>query len=61
MKNIISAGTVESKGLKVTLKNGIFKVTKGSLVVMKEIRDRNLYYLKGSTITGYLTASVVQT
>jgi len=56
-KNIISVGAVKSKRLKVTLENGILKVTKGSLVVMKGIR--NLYYLKGSTITGSLTVSVV--
>ena len=55
-KNIISVGAVKSKGLKVTLENGIPKVTKGSLVVMKGVRDRNLYYLKGSTVTGSLTA-----
>jgi len=58
-KNIISVGAVETKGLNVTLENGILKVMKGSLVVMKGIRDRNLYYLKGSTFTGSLTASVV--
>jgi len=58
-KNIISVAAVELKGLKVTLENEILKVTKGSLVVMKRIRDRNLYYLKGSTVIGYLTASVV--
>ena len=58
-KNIISVEAVESNGLKVTLENGILKVTKGSLVVMKGIRDRNLYYLKGSTVTSFLTASVV--
>jgi len=28
-KNIISVGAMESKGLKVTLENGILKVTKG--------------------------------
>jgi len=58
-KNIISVGAVESKGLKATLENGTLKVTKGFMVVMKGIRDRNLYYLKGSTVTGPLTASVV--
>ena len=36
-KNSISIGAVESKGLKVTLKNGILKVTKGSMVVMKGV------------------------
>ena len=58
-KNIISLGTVESKGLKVKLDNEILKVTKGSLAVIKGIRDRNLYYLKDSTATGSLTASIV--
>ena len=43
----------------MTLENRIFKVTKGSLVVMKGIRDRNLYYLKGRTVTDSLTAPVV--
>ena len=50
---------MESKGLKVMLKNEILKVTKGSFVVIKGIKDRNLYYLKGSTVTGSLTAPVV--
>jgi len=58
-KNIISVRVVESKGFKMTLENRILKVTKGSLVVMKGIRDRNLYYLKGNTVISSLTASVV--
>ena len=57
-KNIISVRAVESKGLKVTLESAILKVTKGSLVVMKGIRDMNLYYLKGSTVTCALATSV---
>jgi len=57
-KNIILVGAVESKGLKVMLENQILKVTKGFMVVMKGVRDTNLYYLKGSTITTALTASV---
>ena len=58
-KNIISVGAVESKELKVTLENVILNVTKGSLVVMKVIRDKSLYYLKGSTVTDFLTILVV--
>jgi len=57
-KNIISIGAMESKGLKVTLENGVFKVTKESMVVMKGLRDMNLYYLKDSTVTGSLAAVV---
>jgi len=58
-KNIISVGPVESKGLRVTFENGILEITKGSMVVMKSVRDKNLYYLKGSTVTGALAASVM--
>ena len=57
-KSIISVGAVESKELKVTLKNGILKITKGSMVVMNGARDRNLYYLKGTIVTSVMTASV---
>jgi len=57
-KSIISVGAVESKGLKGTLENGNLKVTKGSMVVMKGIKNRNLYYLKSSTVTGVLAIVV---
>ena len=40
------------------LQNGVLKVSKGSMDVMKGVRARNLYYLKGSTVTGALAASV---
>ena len=42
----------------MTLENGILKITKGSMIVMKDARDRNLYYLKGSIVTGVMTALV---
>jgi len=57
-KNIFLVGDVESKGLKVILENGSLKVTKGSIVMMKGVMDRNLYYLKDSTVISALTASV---
>ena len=47
-KNIISIEAMESKGLKITLENVVLKITKGSIVVMKGLRSRNLYCLKGS-------------
>ena len=40
-KNIISVGAMESKGLKVTLDNGILKFTKGSLV--DQVQELVLY------------------
>jgi len=51
-------GAVESKGLKVTLENGILKVTKESIVIMKGSRNKILYYVKGSTVTGVLKIAV---
>jgi len=39
------------------MENGILKITE-SIVVMKGAKDRNLYYLKGSTITGVMATSV---
>jgi len=57
-KDLISVRIIESKGLKLTVENGILKVTKGCMVVMKAVRDRNLYCLKGSTVTRVLTALV---
>ena len=41
-KDLISVRIIESKGLKLTVENGILKVTKGCMVVMKAVRDRNL-------------------
>ena len=57
-KNIISVGAMESEGLKVTMNNGILKITKVFMVVMKGVRDRNLYYLKGSEVTGVMVTSI---
>ena len=39
------------------MENGGSKVTEGSLVIMKAVRDRNLYYLRGSTVTVDLAVS----
>ena len=51
-RNLISVGTLEALGLVVSIRDGILKMTKGSMVVMKGVRWGNLYYLKGSTVTG---------
>ena len=57
-KNIISLGAVASKGLKLILENGVLKVMKGSMVVMKYFNDKNLYYLKDNIVTGALEIAV---
>jgi len=56
-KNLISVGTFEALGLVVSIRDGVLKMTKGSMVVMKGVRQENLYYLKGSTVTGQVETS----
>ena len=48
-KNLISLGVLDSDAYKCTSQNGVLKVSKGALVVMKEEKVRNIYRLKGST------------
>ena len=48
-KNLISLGTLESKGFSIIMQNVILKVVSGALVVMKGIRRNNLYLYQGST------------
>ena len=55
-KNLISLGTLESKGFTIILQNGILKVVSGALMVMKGIRRNNLYLYQGSTVAGTAAA-----
>ena len=55
-KNLISLGTLESKGFTIIMQNGILKVVSGALVVMKGIRRNNLYLYQGSTAVGTAAA-----
>ena len=56
-RNLISVGALEALGLVVSIRDGVLKMTKGSMVVMKGVRRNNLYYLKGSTVTGQVETS----
>ena len=56
-RNLISVGVLETLGLVVSIKDGVLKMIKGSMVVLKAVRQNNLYYLKGSTITGQVATS----
>ena len=56
-KNLISVRVLEVQGPRGTLREGILKMSSGSLVVLKGIRHNNLYYLKDNAITKNLTAS----
>ncbi|CAA2974391.1 Retrovirus-related Pol poly from transposon TNT 1-94 [Olea europaea subsp. europaea] len=50
-KNLISVGALDSGGCKIVTWNGVKKVVRGSLIVMKGIREGNLYALRGTTVT----------
>jgi len=56
-KNLISIGALEAEGLRGTLREGVRKMSSGSLVALKGIRYNNFYYLKGSTVIGNLVYS----
>ena len=57
-KNLISVGTLEALGHKVSIRDGVLKMTRGSMVVLKGIWCNNLYYLIGSTVTGWVVTSI---
>jgi len=52
--NLISVGVLEIQGLEFTGRDGVFKLFKGFMVVLKGVRCNNLYYLKGNTVTRQL-------
>lgn len=58
LKNLNSHGALVTKSLKIVMADTSLKVGKGLMVVMIGDKERNLYYLKGSTVTGGLTASI---
>ena len=56
-RNLISIGTLETLGLEVSIKNGVLKMTKGSMVVLRGVHWNNLYYLKGCNVTRQVATS----
>ena len=56
-RNLISVGALEALGLVISIQDGVLKMIKGSMMVMKGVRWNNLYYLKGSTVTGQVETS----
>src|SRR5262249_48866380 len=51
-KCFISLGTLDASGCTFHCANGILKVSKGALTVMKGEKTGNLYRLHGRTVTG---------
>ena len=53
-RNLISLGTLESKGCKYSVEGGVLKVSKGGRILLKGLRQEGLYVLQASTMTGYM-------
>ncbi|KAK2969926.1 hypothetical protein RJ640_000455 [Escallonia rubra] len=51
-KTLISLGTLDSNGCSYRAAGGVMRIMKGSLVVMKGLKQNSLYLLQGSTVTG---------
>ena len=56
-KNLIALGTLAPLRYKYTVENGVMKIFKGALVVMKACSFDSLYVLQGSIVTSSVTVS----
>ena len=57
-KNLISVGALKALGHGISIRDGVLKMTRGSMVVLKGVRHNNLHYLIGSTVTGRVTTYI---
>ncbi|KAK2987349.1 hypothetical protein RJ640_023650 [Escallonia rubra] len=51
-KILISLGTLDSNGYSYRATGRVMRIMKGSLVVMKGLKQNSIYLLQGSTVTG---------
>ena len=56
-RNLIFVSALKALGLEVSSGGGIFKMTIGSMVILKGVRHNNLYYLKGSMVIEQVVTS----
>jgi len=56
-KNLISLGTLKDHGCKYAREDGVMKISKGALTLMKGKKTGSLYVLQGSTITKSVVVS----
>lgn len=59
-KNLISLGTLDSSGCTTSVREGIMKICKGSMIIMKGQRMGNLYKLIGTTVEGGAAISTLE-
>jgi len=57
-RNFISVGALKTLSLVVSIRDGVLKMTKGSMVIINGVFQDNLYYLKGNTVTGQVETSI---
>ena len=50
--NLICLGTLEANGCRYSAENGVLKVMKGTMVLMMGFRQRSLYLIDGTIVTG---------
>jgi len=53
-RNLVSLGTLESKGCKYSTEGGVLKVSKDSRILLKGLRHGSLYVLQASTTISYM-------
>jgi hypothetical protein len=58
-KNLISLGTLDSMGYGYSTKNGVMKITKSVIMIMKGNKIGNLYKLFGDTVTSRAAMSTL--
>lgn len=51
-RNLISLGTLDSNGSSYRSENGILRVMKGLMIILKGILKQGLYVLQGEAISG---------
>ena len=56
-KNLISLGTLNNNGCKYIAEDGVLKVIRGGLVLMKGFKRGSLYVLQGSMVSGSANVS----
>ena len=55
---LIFLSTLETNGCRIVMENGVLKVTKGAMVVMKGLRQGSLYILQGTTVIGVAAVGI---
>ena len=53
-RNLIPVGALKALSFERSIRDGVLKIIKGLIVILKGVRHNNLYYLKGIMVTGQM-------